>query len=446
MSGNGEQNVKKNPQDEYRKKAIRLLFLRETYRRSLVENLPLNSIPATKEDLDKLKKHYSIAAALKAENELSRKHEKEYIVSQLERRKHFFPFDRNMTQFEGYTSSSWVKEFNSDQWWIATRMPQELLLHRFFSMFFDRKERPPDVPRYLGPIRTVVQLNDVEDGDIGPYFLQKLNTSKVVEDKLTQKESIKVTVIEQETREKENCVRRMIELRKGNLCTYFIHLQFRNWPDRGVPEQPEKFLRFIKLVHANNKRDDGLSPPIVGHCRAGIGRTGVLIAASALLNSNGREVPRYGSILGPFPPDITDRVTCGIDSLKEQRHRMVQGDKQLNFLYDFDKVVRQHSRDQPKAIASGTSQGGQSNDNIISQPLKKIASRSSATKSHVARSTMETSSSGQKQVRSSSPTRHSTVTRAQTEPVQPRKNRKSCTSIISKVFKKKPDDKKRQQS
>ena len=235
MSGNGEQNVKKNPEDEYRKKAIHLLFMRETYRRSLAEGRALDPSLATRSDLDKLKKHYSIARALESEQALSRDHKDEYIVSGVAMDGGFFPFDRNRARFNGYMNSSWVNEFKSDQWWIAMRMPQELLLHRFFSMFFDSEERPPDVPNYLGPIRTVVQLNTMKSGTRVSYLPQKDET-KVIKDKFRNQTSIKVTVIVEETREEENCVKRVVELERGNFVVYFIHLLFRDWPDKGVPK------------------------------------------------------------------------------------------------------------------------------------------------------------------------------------------------------------------
>lgn len=49
-------------------------------------------------------------------------------------------------------------------------------------------------------------------------------------------------------------------------------LQFTAWPDHGVPDHPAPFLQFLKRVRSMNPSDAG---PIVVHCSAGVGRTGV---------------------------------------------------------------------------------------------------------------------------------------------------------------------------
>lgn len=46
------------------------------------------------------------------------------------------------------------------------------------------------------------------------------------------------------------------------------------WPDHGVPEYPTSFLHFIRKVTVSNPLNSG---PIVVHCSAGVGRTGVFI-------------------------------------------------------------------------------------------------------------------------------------------------------------------------
>ena len=46
------------------------------------------------------------------------------------------------------------------------------------------------------------------------------------------------------------------------------------WPEHGVPEYPTSLLHFVRKVMVSNPLNSG---PIVVHCSAGVGRTGVFI-------------------------------------------------------------------------------------------------------------------------------------------------------------------------
>lgn len=46
------------------------------------------------------------------------------------------------------------------------------------------------------------------------------------------------------------------------------------WPDHGMPEYPTSLLYFVRKVTVSNPLNSG---PIVVHCSAGVGRTGVFI-------------------------------------------------------------------------------------------------------------------------------------------------------------------------
>uniref|UniRef100_A0A8C2E6Z5 Uncharacterized protein n=1 Tax=Cyprinus carpio TaxID=7962 RepID=A0A8C2E6Z5_CYPCA len=51
-------------------------------------------------------------------------------------------------------------------------------------------------------------------------------------------------------------------------------IQYLAWPDHGVPDDSTDFLDFVTLVRSKRA---GKDEPVVVHCSAGIGRTGVLI-------------------------------------------------------------------------------------------------------------------------------------------------------------------------
>ncbi|XP_061782581.1 tyrosine-protein phosphatase non-receptor type 4 [Nerophis lumbriciformis] len=57
-------------------------------------------------------------------------------------------------------------------------------------------------------------------------------------------------------------------------------IQYVAWPDHGVPDDSTDFLDFVALVRSKRTRQD---QPMVVHCSAGIGRTGVLITMETAL-------------------------------------------------------------------------------------------------------------------------------------------------------------------
>ncbi|XP_053343530.1 tyrosine-protein phosphatase non-receptor type 3 [Clarias gariepinus] len=92
------------------------------------------------------------------------------------------------------------------------------------------------------------------------------------------------------------------------------HLQYVAWPDHGVPEESSDFLDFVQAMRS--KRRD--TEPLMVHCSAGIGRTGVLITMETALILMERAQPVY-------PLEI-------VASLREQRAMMVQTSCQFSFV------------------------------------------------------------------------------------------------------------------
>uniref|UniRef100_A0A8C8M0H5 protein-tyrosine-phosphatase n=1 Tax=Oncorhynchus tshawytscha TaxID=74940 RepID=A0A8C8M0H5_ONCTS len=92
------------------------------------------------------------------------------------------------------------------------------------------------------------------------------------------------------------------------------HLQYVAWPDHGVPDDPSDFLLFITSVRERRTGDT----PLMVHCSAGIGRTGVLITMETALSllESGRPV---------VPLDI-------IRTLRDQRAMMIQTTCQFRFM------------------------------------------------------------------------------------------------------------------
>ncbi|XP_036185957.1 tyrosine-protein phosphatase non-receptor type 3 isoform X5 [Myotis myotis] len=92
------------------------------------------------------------------------------------------------------------------------------------------------------------------------------------------------------------------------------HLQYVAWPDHGVPDDSSDFLEFVNYVRS--LRVD--AEPVLVHCSAGIGRTGVLVTMETAMCLIERNLPIY-------PLDI-------VRKMRDQRAMMVQTSSQYKFV------------------------------------------------------------------------------------------------------------------
>ncbi|XP_065639266.1 receptor-type tyrosine-protein phosphatase F isoform X1 [Hydra vulgaris] len=92
---------------------------------------------------------------------------------------------------------------------------------------------------------------------------------------------------------------------------------FTSWPDHGVPTQPTALLSFWRKVRSYEKPKSG---PIIVHCSAGVGRTGVYIALDAMLD----RLKEEGTV------DTFNFITA----MRMRRIAMVQTEDQYIFLHD----------------------------------------------------------------------------------------------------------------
>ncbi|VVC24819.1 Hypothetical protein CINCED_3A017850 [Cinara cedri] len=94
--------------------------------------------------------------------------------------------------------------------------------------------------------------------------------------------------------------------------------QFTDWPEQGVPKSAEGFIDFIGQVH-KTKTQFGQEGPITVHCSGGVGRTGVFVSLSIVL-----ERMQCEGVIDLFQ---TIRI------LRTQRPAMVQTEEQYQFCY-----------------------------------------------------------------------------------------------------------------
>ncbi|XP_004376707.1 tyrosine-protein phosphatase non-receptor type 21 [Trichechus manatus latirostris] len=103
------------------------------------------------------------------------------------------------------------------------------------------------------------------------------------------------------------------------------HLQYTDWPEHGCPEDLKGFLSYLEEIQSVRRHTNSTSepkspnPPLLVHCSAGVGRTGVVILSEIMIacleHNEVLDIPR---VLG---------------MLRQQRMMMVQTLCQYTFVY-----------------------------------------------------------------------------------------------------------------
>ncbi|KAF7201607.1 tyrosine-protein phosphatase non-receptor type 21 isoform X2 [Nothobranchius furzeri] len=111
------------------------------------------------------------------------------------------------------------------------------------------------------------------------------------------------------------------------------HLQYTDWPDHGCPEDFKGFLSYLEEIqsvrrHTNSTSDPkNINQPVVVHCSAGVGRSGVVILSELMIacqeHNESMDVSRI------------------LRELRDQRMLMVQTLSQYTFVY---KVLIEYLR------------------------------------------------------------------------------------------------------
>lgn len=112
-----------------------------------------------------------------------------------------------------------------------------------------------------------------------------------------------------------------------------IHLQYRDWPDFGVPQTTKSLKELLLLASKFKQRSAtvyNLVGPMVVHCSAGVGRTGVFIAAHITLEN----------LKNNCPVNIQNTVR----RLRSQRHGMIRTQEQYSMVYSIMFDVLRHRK------------------------------------------------------------------------------------------------------
>lgn len=110
----------------------------------------------------------------------------------------------------------------------------------------------------------------------------------------------------------------------------FPHLQFKEWPDHMTPNiqnYVQIFAYLFEFVDQGFKENNYC--PVLVHCSAGIGRTGVFLTLYAICNEIDKQIKSRNSDV------ISFNIFNFVRKLKEMRMFSVENINQYNFLYKF---------------------------------------------------------------------------------------------------------------
>ncbi|GFN80108.1 receptor-type tyrosine-protein phosphatase mu [Plakobranchus ocellatus] len=187
--------------------------------------------------------------------------------------------------------------YNSETSFIASQAPNNVILHDFVRMLWEKKVD-----------RVVMLTNLIEDRKIKCtiYWPEE-------EEREVTFGEIKVKLLTTKVFA-EYTIREMQLSKKAENSRALIHFQFTAWPEKSVPDSPWGLVDFQQRVLALPGSD-----PLLVHCSNGVGRTGTFIALCHLL----QEAEATGEM------DFLSTLR----RLREDRMKMIQTTDQYKFLH-----------------------------------------------------------------------------------------------------------------
>lgn len=203
--------------------------------------------------------------------------------------------------------------------YIATQNPLQATYEDFWKTIWSNK------------INVIVCLNKQLSANLAGQDL------KYFDDQSFPKSSLQVQRVN--TTDYEHYILREINLIriKTGVAERVYHLEFKNWPDFGVPQSLDSILSLIdfknKLVSEHH-----LNSQLLVHCSAGCGRTGCFITLDMILDCFKN---KDGSKIDPWGED--DLIYKTVQFQRRQRISMVQNLDQFIVCYEvlLDYAVKQ---------------------------------------------------------------------------------------------------------
>ncbi|XP_030852469.1 uncharacterized protein LOC100890115 [Strongylocentrotus purpuratus] len=222
------------------------------------------------------------------------------------RYKNILPYDSARVKLEviddiphsDYFNASYIPSFDNDKAYIASQGPNIASMDDFWRMVWQEN------------VTTIAMVTKLKEGD-------KIKCRQYWPNR--QGDSVKNGNIKVELVSLDACtggIKRTMKMIKGDDYRTVTQFHFTEWPDKGVPKHTSSLLKFIKEVKADHGQ---FTHPLIIHCSAGVGRTGVVISIDSVV-AHAKTTRMV---------DVFNFVT----NIRQKRPFMVQTQEQYAFIY-----------------------------------------------------------------------------------------------------------------
>jgi protein tyrosine phosphatase len=229
------------------------------------------------------------------------------------RYKDVYPYKKNVIKVKTpnqFVNASYM-HILVPNYFIASQGPKDNTIDDFWTMCFEN-----NVTRIL------MLCKEFEEGKskCSDYWDDKMKSELFVN---------KGTTIKMQNNNLEQKLIR-VENKKTGETREFPHLQFKDWPDHSTPNiqnYVQLFQYLFDFIDERNKDNITKNNPVLVHCSAGIGRTGVFLTLYGICNEINKAIQQG--------QEITFSVFNFVRKLKEMRLFSVENINQYNFIYKF---------------------------------------------------------------------------------------------------------------
>ncbi|KAJ8040458.1 Receptor-type tyrosine-protein phosphatase T [Holothuria leucospilota] len=204
----------------------------------------------------------------------------------------------NGDEYSDYYNASFILNQNGEEAFIAAQGPNSCSCNDFWRMIWEHN------------VSMVVMVTNLFKGNkerCKKYWPENEGNSCRFDS---------LEVLWTETSCCADYVIRTFKVTKGNMNHTVHQHHFLSWPDSDIPETPTPFIEFVKRTKSMQSHQ---GVPVLVHCSAGIGKTGVYIALSCLM-----EVLQTEAYIDVF---------SFVEQMRQNRINMVQSVKEYEFLY-----------------------------------------------------------------------------------------------------------------